>query len=153
MKNLSKGFTLIELLVVIAIIGILSSIVLASLSNSRLKAQDTRIKAALSGLRAAAESYRLRNNNFGPYVDGPCTGVAGGMFSQGTEDKVPDYIQALISYGDGSSDALVCRTNGSNATQYAVQAKLKTNTSQYWCVDNLGKSKLETAALTGAFCP
>lgn len=38
-KQTKQGFTLIELLVVIAIIGLLSSIVLASLSMSREKAR------------------------------------------------------------------------------------------------------------------
>ena len=55
MKSLKQGFTLIELLVVIAIIGILSSVVLASLNTARTKGADTAIKANLSGIRAQAE--------------------------------------------------------------------------------------------------
>lgn len=41
----NRGFTLIELLVVVSIIGLLSSVVLASLNSARIRAQDTADRA------------------------------------------------------------------------------------------------------------
>lgn len=56
-KENTSGFTLIELLVVIAIIGMLSSVVLASLNSARGKARDSRRKADLKQLMIAIEMF------------------------------------------------------------------------------------------------
>lgn len=58
LKNVKKrGFTLIELLVVIAIIGILSSIVMASLNSARAKSRDAKRLSDIKSLQLALELY------------------------------------------------------------------------------------------------
>ena len=58
MKN-QKGFTLIELLVVISIVGLLSSVVLASLNSARQKARFAKKQAELAQLLSAVRTYYL----------------------------------------------------------------------------------------------
>src|SRR3989344_1825968 len=64
MINNKKGFTLVELLVVIAIIGILSSVVFASLSNSRLKARDAAIRQEMVQFRNLLEQEFNDNDSY-----------------------------------------------------------------------------------------
>lgn len=64
-----RGFTLIELLVVIAIIGVLSSVVLASLNQARIKARDTSRISQLAEIRKALELYYL---DYGYYPASNC---------------------------------------------------------------------------------
>lgn len=61
-----RGFTLIELLVVVAIIGLLSSVVLASLNTARQKGRDARRIADLKQLQVALELYYASNSNAYP---------------------------------------------------------------------------------------
>jgi len=63
-KNRKSGFTLIELLVVIAIIGILSSVVLASLNSARQKSRDANRISDIKQIQLALELYYDSNNNY-----------------------------------------------------------------------------------------
>lgn len=72
MKKYTKGFTLIELLVVIAIIGILASVVLASLNTARAKSRDAIRAQTLVQLRSALESYYADNGSY-PSTNGAYT--------------------------------------------------------------------------------
>ena len=63
-KNSKKGFTLIELLVVIAIIGILSSVVLASLNSARKKGRDARRVSDIQQMQLALELYFDANRQY-----------------------------------------------------------------------------------------
>lgn len=65
----SRGFTLIELLVVIAIIGILSSVVLASLNSARKKGRDARRVSDVRQLQLALELYYDKNNAYPQVAD------------------------------------------------------------------------------------
>ena len=58
------GFTLIELLVVIAIIGLLSSVVLASLNSARAKARDAKRMEDLHQIQIALNMYYSDNGHY-----------------------------------------------------------------------------------------
>jgi prepilin-type N-terminal cleavage/methylation domain-containing protein len=68
----NRGFTLIELLVVIAIIGVLSSVVVASLNVARVKSRDAQRRTELTQLQTALETYYI---DHGSYPLGPALGV------------------------------------------------------------------------------
>jgi prepilin-type N-terminal cleavage/methylation domain-containing protein len=149
MKKLQKGFTLIELLVVIAIIGILSSIVLASLSSARSKGTDAAITSTLSNMRAQAE---LLYSNVGSYgvanVATTCTPATNDIFGTSTVGSLKSLTTDLISKASGSSNVLC----NSSPTAWVAAAKLTSSGGGYACVDSTGVSKVTpgATALIGA---
>jgi prepilin-type N-terminal cleavage/methylation domain-containing protein len=66
-----RGFTLIELLVVIAIIGLLASVVMASLNSARAKARDVR---RLSDMQTIQKALELYYDKYGRYPDSDFAG-------------------------------------------------------------------------------
>lgn len=88
-----KGFTLIELLIVIAIIGLLSSVVLASLNSARKKARDARRMSDLNEIRKALEFY-FDANGYYPQSGGCGWDCNGYSFST---DASWDALQSDLS--------------------------------------------------------
>lgn len=64
LKKHQTAFTLIELLVVIAIIGLLASIVLVALNQTRAKARDTKRVADLKQIQTALELFYDTYNRY-----------------------------------------------------------------------------------------
>ncbi len=64
LKNRNRGFTLTELLVAVAIIGILSSIVLTSMSGARNRAKDGKRISDIMQIQLALELYYDTNSAY-----------------------------------------------------------------------------------------
>lgn len=155
MKNLQKGFTLIELLVVIAIIGILSSVVLASLTTARSKGTDAAIQAAMSNMRAQAELYYGNNSSYGTTTAattaGNCT-AAGTVFAAPANASGLAGLLADVASKNGGTlgtSKVVCSHNANPATAWAVIAS---TTNGSYCVDSTGASKVSPNISAASAC-
>lgn len=141
--NFYRGFTLIELLVVIAIIGVLSAVVLGSLSSARTKGNDTAIKSDLSSIRSQAELYFDAGNTYGAtaHAEGACLSAATGNIIGNTN------IRTMIDHANTTAGGTIPTSSFSktrcavSATSWAVAVTLKGDTTKAWCVDSLGSSR------------
>lgn len=94
------GFTLIELLVVIAIIGVLASIVLASLNNARIKSRDAKRIGDIKQIQTALElSYDSQGSQY-PQASGTCdASTFNGLEVLKTQGYIPEVPRDPLNTG------------------------------------------------------
>jgi len=153
-----SGFTVLELLVVLAIIGILSSIVLMSVSSARNQAKDVRVRANVRSLRDLVET----SHNGSYYADITPNDTSynngddhfGSAYSSGPDYQALRYIKTEnVNLGSDSFFSIKSRNASPyQAVSYAVYGRLITNPAKYFCLDSNGGSNAATSTYLNSVC-
>lgn len=126
-----KAFTLIELLVVVAIIGLMSTIVLVNIRESRFKARDSSIQSSMHQLRNAAEMSYIRNNESYTLV---CDETDDTLSNDGEIGILEEKIKK-----DNGNNNVKC-LESADKRDFAVSSSLVARSGKHWCIESAGLS-------------
>lgn len=150
-----SGFTLIELLVVIAIIGVLASIVLASLNSARRKSRDARRITDVKQIQLALELYFDGQGNQYPLGSATACSLttAHGLELLQASGYIPQVPKDPLS-GNTDGTSICYRyasgvpTGGSTRTTYHLAATLEESANPAFNGDKDCDSAIGTPACT-----
>jgi general secretion pathway protein G len=134
LKRNSSAFTLIELLVVVSIIGILISLSLFGIQNSRKSARDAKRKSDLESIRSALEMYKADNGKY------PSTSGGMNASSLSSSQNWGNYISSMPTDPLSGRNYVYQCTNvtANNCLAYRLCASLETGSGSIPCGASCG---------------
>ena len=144
-----NGFTFIELVIVIAVIGVLSSIILASINGSRIRSKDNKRIVDLNNVSLAMDLYFDKYGAYPPSSQRCCDNndfkenfesMVGVLVSEGYLPAVPqppttDYPYMHYQYPAGEAQGSLINTvlEGINPTTIGPHNSCRPFNTADWC--------------------
>lgn len=129
-RNRQRGLTFLEILLVVAILGILITLVLASVTSTRKKAIDNRLRSSISQIRILAEvAY---DSNGATYLNW--------AQEASIQESLTRLLEAIDKeWGDAAGAPYVTTVRETQVQDYCVSVALRADSGRYYCVDQTGK--------------
>ena len=161
-RNESGGFTLIELLVVISIIALLSTVVLAALSDARAKATNTAKNNLVLEYIKALELYRS-NNSFYPNAGAGEENIARCIgyeesekcyLNQDGDNQINSSLSTYIPGPPASRDSILISNSDFRGVTYNCHPNEDTSCNNYkliWVLKGSNSKCIKEATSSGFF--
>lgn len=144
-----KGFTLIELLIVVAIIGIIASIIMASIFQARSTARQKAITAEARQMVALLNRQYSETGSYAPlqvagWIGSSTTTCAGRGFTGNYASELISLCESIASKLGNVTFQMYIGNTVSSANNYSIMVKLEprngTSGIQWYCVGSSGRT-------------